>query len=439
VNDFITQPISDTEAEQSVIGSVLISQEAFYDAAEYIKPDDFYIVRHRWIWEAFIMLRGRSEPIDILTVTKELEKSDQLAEIGGSSYLMGCVSNTPSSMHAGTYAKYIKDAATRRRLIAAADQIARIAYNQSDSIEKTVSDSITSVLEIAGDAVAGQTKSAHDVFSDLYDHVEDLAAKPDNYFPGVPTGLADLDTLMGGGLQPSRLYICGGRPGQGKTSLLLTILHHVAYKKRHKVAVFSLEMDNLELAQRLAAIDAELNGQTIQTGKLTEEDWGKFTVSIDSLANIPVMFDDTAYLTPSQMRAKCKRIQAQFGLDLVILDYLGLLTPDREYGKRVDEVSEISRAMKQLAKELKVPILAAHQLSRAVEQRTEKRPQLSDLRDSGSIEQDADCVWFIYQDESREKVAHLETAKHRNGPTGMVNLVFLKEQTRFVPLERGNR
>jgi replicative DNA helicase len=425
------------EAEEAVLGSVLISPEAYFEVAEHIKADDFYVVRNQWIWEAVSQMHEKRIPIDFVTISEQLESAGQLTEIGGPAYLTKLISDTPTSLHAEAYAKLIKATATRRRLLNAANQIARLAYNTETSVEDAVTGCIASVVEIAGDATSGQIKTAKQVFSEVYDQVDQLSQQPQDQFPGVPTGIYDLDRLMGGGMQKSRLYVLGGRPGQGKTSLLLTILHYAAYEKRKKVAVFSLEMDNNELGQRMASMDSSIEGQAIQTGKLQDGDWEKFTHSIEGLSEAPILFDDTAYLSPAQLRAKSKRIQAQYGLDLVILDYLGLLTPDRQYKSRVDEVSEVSRCLKQLSRELKVPILAAHQLNRAVEQRAEKKPQLSDLRDSGSVEQDADVVWLISQDERNTHIVHLEVAKHRNGPTGNVDMLFQKSTTQFVSLARG--
>jgi replicative DNA helicase len=376
-------------------------------------------------------------PIDILTVTTELDRNDRLAEIGGTSYLTKLVTDTPTSLHASAYAKIVRETSTRRQLLQAANEIAKAAYDAEVSIEETVSKSISSVVDVAGRATAGQTHTSHDVFSSVYDRVDQLSQQPEDQFPGVPTGIFDLDRLLGGGLQPGRLVIIGGRPGQGKTSLILTMLHNIAVAGKKRAAIFSLEMDNDELGQRMVAINSGIDGQIIQTGKLRDDQWNQFTTSIEFLSETNLLFDDTAYLTPSQIRAKCKRIQAQGALDLVVVDYLGLLNSDRQYRNRVDEVSEISRSLKQLARELKVPILAAHQLNREVEGRADKRPQLSDLRDSGSVEQDADVVGLIWQDQREASHVYLDVAKHRNGPTGQVPLLFQRNTTRFQSIARG--
>jgi replicative DNA helicase len=426
------------DAEEAVIGSVLINPDCFYDVSVKLPNGsrEFYIQRLAWMWDAFAALTERRSPVDTLTVCDELSRVGRLEEIGGPAYVMQHTMRVPTSLHAESYADIVRDRRIRRDLLTAARRQTMLAYDTSQSIEDVMSQSMSAVSDAAGTALQGQTRSAHDVFSSLYDQVEALSRQPANVLPGVPTGLVDLDRLLGGGLQKGRFYIVGGRPGQGKTSLLLTMLYNAAYECRRKVAVFSLEMENEELGTRLISIQTSINGQKISTGKIEETDWDSFVTGIETGSMAPIQFDDNAYLTPSQLRAKCKRIQAMFGLDLVILDYIGLMNPDRHYNNKVDEVSSLSRSLKLLSRELHVPVLAAHQLSRAVEGRADGEPQMSDLRDSGGLEQDADAVMLIYQDKEQALLSHLKLDKQRAGPTGVIDLVFNKSCTRFNSLAR---
>ena len=423
------------EAERAVIGSVLIDPVSFYDVAQYIKTDDFYIIRHQWIWEAIQQLHNDKSAVDIITVRKKLELNKKLEETGGASYLMDIVNDTPTSIHAEAYAKLIKESSTRRRLIQTCAEIAKLAYDQGEQINDIMSTSISGILNIASSSIEGKIKSARDVFSEVYDMVQEMSSRDENDLPCVATGFVDLDKILGGGLQNSRLYTLGGRPGNGKTSLLMSVLYNIAYNvaSRNKTTlVFSLEMDSLELGQRLISIDSGIDGQIIQSGKLMDSQWTIFTNSFDKLSRGNIFIDDSSYMTPAQMRAKCKHVEAEHGLDLIMLDYLGLMNSDRKYTSRVDEVSEISRSLKRIARDMKVPVFDAHQLNREVEKRAEKKPQLSDMRDSGSVEQDSDCVLLIHPDEDNDALVHLNVAKQRNGPTGIADLVFLKSNTKFV-------
>jgi replicative DNA helicase len=423
------------EAERAVIGSVLIDPVSYYEVAQHIKADDFYIVRHQWIWQAISQLHDDKSAIDIITLRKKLELDNKLEETGGVSYLMDISNDTPSSMHAESYARLIKETSTRNQLIKTCSEIAKQAYDENISISDVMSTSISGILNIASSSVEGKIKSARDVFAEVYDMVSEMSSRDENDMPGVATGFTDLDRILGGGLQNSRLYTLGGRPGNGKTSLLMSTLYNIAYNaaSRNKTSlVFSLEMDSLELGQRLMSIDSGIDGQIIQSGKLIDNQWTVFTNSFDKLSHGNIFIDDSSCMTPSQMRAKCKHVEAEHGLDLIILDYLGLMNSDRKYTSRVDEVSEISRSLKRLARDTKKPVFVAHQLNREVEKRAEKKPQLSDMRDSGSVEQDSDCVLLIHPDEDNDALVHLNVAKQRNGPTGIADLVFLKSNTKFV-------
>jgi replicative DNA helicase len=412
------------EAEEAVIGAVLINPEVYYDLAQFLQPDDFYIHRLRFIWEAYVRLQERRVPLDSLTVSEELEDMGRLEEIGGPAYLTALLNQVPTTLHAEAYGKIVEATAIRRKLLTAANSIATLAYDENEGIE--------TVMGEAEKAIFNDVRPIREVLSDYYDHVDELARRGDEIV-GVPTGFTDLDKMLGG-LQPSDLLITAGRPGTGKTALMLTLANHAALVHKKRVAIFSLEMSNEQLVQRLIAQQTGIDSQRLRSGKLTDEDWPVFNHAIEVLGDTRIYLDDTPGLTPLQLRTKCRRLHMEFGIDLIILDYLQLMSSETRNDNRVQEVSYISRSLKQLAREINVPLMAAAQLSRAVEQRSDKEPQLSDLRESGSLEQDADIVMFIYRDEkdpTMANVTHLKIAKHRNGPVGQIDLIFRNNLTKF--------
>jgi replicative DNA helicase len=424
------------EAEEAVVGAVLINPESYYDLAQFLQPDDFYIVRHRWIWEAFTRLHEKRIPLDFLTVSEELESAGQLAEIGGPAYLTALLNQVPTSLHAEAYGRMVEAASIRRRMLTAANQIATLAYNEGEAIENVMEEAEKSVFNVSERRLKKDLLPISAVLSDYYDRIDELARRPEDIF-GVPTGFIDLDRMLTG-MQPSDLLIIAGRPGQGKSGFLLSAAKNAALLHKKHVAIFSLEMSNEQVVQRLLAQETGIDSQRLRNGKLTEEEWPLLTHAIEVLGDTHIYLDDTPAITPLALRTKCRRLHMEFGLDLVILDYLQLMGGDTRTDNRVQEVSYITRNLKVLARELNVPVLAAAQLSRAVEQRTDKRPVLSDLRESGSLEQDADVVLFIYRPDQYEKdtvkqnVAEIIIAKHRNGPTGSVELVFLSHLAKFV-------
>ncbi len=423
------------EAEEAVVGAVLINPEAYYDLAQFLQAEDFYIHRHRWIWDAFNRLHERRTPIDFLTVTEELDSAGQLGEIGGPAYLTALLNQVPTSLHAEAYGRMVEATAIRRRMITAANQIASMAYDAHESVENVIEESEKSIFNVSERRLRHDVQPISAVVSEYYDRIDELAKRPDDFF-GVPTGFIDLDKMLGG-LQPSDLLIIAGRPGQGKTGFLLSVAKNAALTHKKHVAIFSLEMSNEQVVQRLVAQETGIDSQRLRTGKLNEDEWPLFTQSIEVLGDTHIYLDDTPAITPLQLRTKCRRLDMEYGLDLVIVDYLQLMGGDTRNDNRVQEVSYISRNLKVLARELKVPVLAAAQLSRAVEQRTDKRPVLSDLRESGSLEQDADIVMFIYRpdqyenDTIKQNVAEIMVAKHRNGPTGSIELIFRSSLAKF--------
>jgi replicative DNA helicase len=424
------------DAEEALLGSVLINPEAFLDVAQFLMVEDFYIHRNQWIWQAFVALNERRSPIDVLTVTEELAQHDQLIETGGTAYLTSLASKVPTSMNAEAYGRIIEDYSIRRKLLASANEVARLAYNQEKSLDNVIDEAEKSVFNVAERRSRKDLQPIQSVLSDYFDLVDERSRRSEDIY-GVPTGLVDLDRLLGG-LQKSDLLIVAGRPGMGKTGFLLGAAKTAAMLHKKHVAIFSLEMSNEQLVQRLISQETGIDSQKLRTGRLDEDEWSLFAQSIENLSQTTMFLDDTPAITPLQMRTKCRRLHMEYRLDLVIVDYLQLMSGDLRTDNRVQEVSYISRYLKVMARELNVPVLAAAQLSRAVEQRADKRPQLSDLRESGSLEQDSDIVMFIHRpdaldkDSARQNVAELIVAKHRNGPTHSgIELIFFPHLAKF--------
>jgi replicative DNA helicase len=433
--EFQSQPNS-RQAEEAVLGAVLIHSETYFEVAQFLQADDFYIIRNRWIWEACTRLHERRQPIDYLTVIEELEKRSQIADVGGPAYIMALINQTPTSLHAEAYAHIIEEASIRRRMLSSANELARLAYDQGRTLDTILGEAEKSIFGLSERRTRKELQPIDQVLSEVYDRIDHLAQRGDDIY-GVPTGLYDLDKLLGG-LQKSDLLIVAGRPGMGKTGFLLSVAKNAAQKHKKHVAIFSLEMSNEQLVQRLIAQETGIDTQRLRTGKLTEEEWPLFTHAIEVLSDTHIYLDDTPAITPLQLRTKCRRLAMEYNLDLVIVDYLQLMSGDLRTDNRVQEVSSISRNLKVLARELNVPVLTAAQLSRAVEQRADKKPVLSDLRESGSLEQDADIVMFINRPDMMEKdnpkanLAEIIVAKHRNGPTHTgIEMVFLNNLARF--------
>ena len=423
------------EAEEAVVGAVLINPEAYYDVAQFLQADDFYIHRHKWIWEAFTRLHEQRTPVDMLTLSEELDRVDQLAELGGPAYLTALINQVPSSLNAESYGRIVEAHSIRRKMITAANQIASLAYNEESLVETVMDEAEKAVFNVSERRLKHDLVPISSVLSEYYDRIDDLAKRSDEIF-GVPTGFIDLDKLLSG-LQPSDLLIIAGRPGQGKSGFLLSVAKNAALTHKKHVAVFSLEMSNEQVVQRLISQQTGIDSQRLRTGKLDDPEWPTFAHAIEVFSDTKIFLDDTPAITPMQLRTKCRRLHMEYGLDLVIIDYLQLMGGDTRNENRVQEVSYISRNLKVLARELNVPVLAAAQLSRAVEQRSDKRPVLSDLRESGSLEQDSDIVMFIYRPDQYEKdtvkqnVAEIIVAKHRNGPVGSVELIFRNALAKF--------
>ncbi len=423
------------EAEEAVLGSVLVNTEVYYDLAHFLSADDFFLHRNQWIWEAFTRLQEQRRPIDLLTVGEQLDSQGRLVEIGGHAYLTGLINNVPSSIHAEAYGHMVEEAATRRRLLDAANRIARLAHQSDTLLEDVVNEAEKAVFGVSEQRLPHQLQPIRQVLSEYYDRIDYLARHKDETI-GVPTGFIDLDRLLGG-MQPSDLLIIAGRPGQGKSGFCISVAKNASQLHKQHVAMFSLEMSNEQLVQRLVAQETGINSQKLRLGEIQDEEWPLFTQAVSALGETHIYLDDTPSISPLQLRTKCRRLHMEVGLDLIIIDYLQLMTGDTRMENRVQEVSYISRNLKALARELNVPVLAAAQLSRAVEQRSDKHPLLSDLRESGSLEQDADIVMFIYRpdqyetDTLKQNIAEIMVAKHRNGPVGSIELVFRESLAKF--------
>lgn len=422
------------EAEEAVLGAILINPDALFEVLTFLRVEDFFIVRHAWIWEAMFNLHERRDPIDYLTVVSELEQMGRLAEVGGAAYILSLINKTPSALNVEGYGRIVERMALRRRLIEAAGQIARVAHSEETEIDDVVGRAEQAIFDVTERRLTRELVPVKDVVSEYFDHVSFLARHQEEVM-GVPTGFIDLDRLLGG-LQKSDLIIVASRPGMGKSSMLNSILLNVA-RLQQRVALFSLEMSNEQLVQRFISSETRIPSHKLREGRLDEKDWAQFVAATQRVAVLPIYLDDTPALSTQELRTKARRLHLEWGLDLIMVDYLQLMTTPYRSENRVQEISYISRSLKQLARELNVPLIAAAQLSRAVEQRTDKRPLLSDLRESGSIEQDSDVVVFIYRDSYYDPdtpegdKAEIHVSKHRNGPTGIVDLVFIPELTQF--------
>jgi len=442
--DFL--PPHSLEAEEAVLGSIMIDHEAILHVAAYLKVEHFYIVKHQWIYEAMQRLQARQSAIDLLTLQGEMQAMGRLDEIGGVSFLAQLTNAVPTALNVEAYAHTVEQHAARRRMIAAASEIARLAYDQTQQIEEIIEKSEAAVFGVSEAHGANQMTPIRPVVSSFFERIEYLNEHRDEPL-GIPTGFHDLDKLTAG-MQRGDLVIVAARPGVGKTSLMLNLAYTAAMKYKQRVALFSLEMGNEQLVQRFVASETGIDSQRLRRGDLKEDEWGALTRVSMRMSDMQMFLDDSPSLTPLDLRVKARRVYQEHGLDMIILDYLQLMQGENSNGRgmdnRVQEISYISRALKQIARELNVPLIAGSQLSRLVEQRADKRPMLSDLRESGSIEQDADIVMFIYRDEvynpdtELKNIAEISIQKNRNGPTGKINLYFDNKLTSFKNLSKEN-
>ncbi|MFQ5585231.1 MAG: replicative DNA helicase [Thermodesulfobacteriota bacterium] len=446
--DFALQrvPPQSVEAERSVIGGVLIDNDSIAKILEILSADgsDFYREAHRKLFRLMVSLFDNHTPIDIVTVTDALKTSDALESVGGLSYLGALVESTPTAANIGYYARIVKEKSVLRKLITASTEIINGCYEGGESLEDFLDDAERLIFQISHEKEKRSFYPLKEIIKDTFHAIEQLYEKKE-HVTGVPTGFKDLDNLTSG-LQRSDLIIVAGRPSMGKTAFCLNIAQHAATDEGRPVAVFSLEMSKEQLVQRLLASKARVDLNRLRSGFLREEDWGKLTAAIGNLYEAPIYIDDTPALTVLEMKAKARRWKSELGLELVIVDYLQLMRGRSRADNREQEIADISRSLKAMAKELDLPVIALSQLSRRAEQREGSKPQLADLRESGAIEQDADVVMFIYRRAQyepcdcpkdictcgRRKDAEIRVAKQRNGPTDDIKLTFLNEFTTFV-------
>jgi replicative DNA helicase len=432
-------PPQNVEAEQAVLGSLLIDREAIVRVAPFLRAEDFYRESHAQIYQTIVDLFERREPADFVTLCDTLERRNLLDAVGGPAYVTSLINAVPTSIHVEHYGRIVETAALRRRLIDAAGQIARFAYEEDRDLEEVVDRSEAILFEVTERRESKDLVRLRQLLNEYYDRLEYLQQHREELV-GLPTSFIDLDKLLGG-LQRSDLVIIAGRPGTGKTSLALNMAQSAALKHKAVVGFFTLEMSGEQLVQRMIASETGIDSRRLMVADIHDLEWERFLKASGDLSETLVFVDDTPSPTPLEIRSKCRRLAAEYDLDLVIIDYLQLMTGGVRSENRQQEISYISRSLKGLARELRVPVVALSQLSRAVEARQDKRPILSDLRESGSLEQDADVVMFIYRDElydeltDRRNIADIIVAKHRNGPTGQVSLRFSKEQTRFSDLD----
>jgi replicative DNA helicase len=431
-------PPSNLEAEQSVLGSLLIDRDAVIRIASFLKPSDFYSGGNGVIYEAILDLYNRRVPPDFVTVVDELTRRERLQDVGGIPYLTDLINTVPTAVHIEYYGRIVERTATLRRLIDAGASIINIGYDDSIEVEEALDRSERAIFGVSQLRTVRDFVGIGEVLETYFDKLDTIQQHRGDVV-GVPTGYADMDKLTGG-FQKSDLIILAARPSVGKSALQLGITHNAAVKHGKTVGIFSLEMSAEQLVQRLLSMETGVDSHRLRMGLIDDSEWDQISRAFGRLAEANVYIDDTPGISIMEVRSKARRLYAERGLDLVIIDYLQLLS-GRRTENRVQEISEISRSLKGLARELNVPVLALSQLSRAVESRTDHRPMLSDLRESGSIEQDADIVMFIYREEVYDKetekkgLAEVIVAKHRNGPTGTVNLRFFERTARFADLE----
>jgi replicative DNA helicase len=441
INRSLTPP-NNVDAEKSILGAVLLDDDVILKVAEVVVPSDFYNPQNSIIFEAMIHLFEKQSPIDVLTLTAELKSRKKLKEIGGESYISDLVSDTPTAAHAEQYARLVKEASVRRRLITLGAEVNELAFDEDKDLDLVLDAAEQKLFEITDKAVKRDFVHVSIVLEKAYEQAEMLSNNP-NAMRGIPTGFKDLDKLLGG-LQDSDLIILAARPSVGKTAFTTDVARHIATVEGKKVGFFSLEMSNNQVMDRILSQEVQVGLWELRNGKLKDEDFSRLAEGMGRLSESGLFFDDTPGLSIMEMRTKARKLKMESGVDIILVDYLQLMS-GRAKENRTQEVSEISRFLKQLARELEIPVIALSQLSRAVENRADRIPQLSDLRESGSIEQDADIVMFLHREETfdpdteRKGIGDLIIAKHRNGPTGSIELAWVSEQARFRDFDFAHR
>lgn len=435
-------PPSDTAAEAAVLGAMLADRDATIKAIEILKPEDFYREDHKEIYTAMLELYAIGEPIDFLTVKKNLEKRGSLNKIGGSTFISNLIDSVPTTSNIEAYVQIVEEKSTLRNLIKAANDIISLGYSGTEEVDSIIDKTEKRIFDVLQNRNTKGYASIKDILIDAFDSIDKLYKNKSNV-SGIPSGFIDLDTKTSG-LNNSELLIMAARPAMGKSAFVINIAHYAAMHNKTPVMIFSLEMSKEQLVNRILCSEAEVDSMKVRTGKLDSNDWVKLGKASGNLAELPIYIDDTPGLSSAELRAKCRKAKLEKDIGLVIIDYLQLMESKAAAGGgRQQEISEISRSLKILAKELNVPVIALSQLSRAPEARTDHRPILSDLRESGSIEQDADIVMFLYRDDyynpdsEKKNIAEVIIAKNRSGSTGTVELAWIGQYTKFANLYRG--
>ena len=437
-------PPQNLEAEQSVLGSLMIDKNAIIKIADLVNEDDFYKNSHGKIYKTMLYLYEHHEPIDLLSLSNRLKETDEIEKAGGQSYLASLANAVPTAANIVHYAKIVAKKSVLRKLIDNASQIISDAYDETGEIDKTLDEAEQKIFSVSQKHIRQDFTPVKPILEEAFDRIDELH-KNKGKLRGVPTGFADLDNILAG-LQKSNLVILGARPSVGKSSLGLDLVRHAAIKENIPVGIFSLEMSKEEVIDRLICAEANIDLWKLRTGRLSDsgenDDFSKIGHAMGVLSEAPIFVDDSASINVMEMRTMARRLQAEHGLKMLVVDYLQLMEGRGRTDNRVQEVSEISRSLKGLARELNIPIIALSQLSRGIESRTDQKPKLSDLRESGSIEQDADVVLFIYRedktkaDSENKNIAEIMVAKHRNGPIGSVKLYFNEQTTSFKNLDK---
>jgi len=433
-------PPQNISEEQAALGSMLLQEEAILHSIDILKPEDFYQKSHQIIFQCILDLFEKSRGVDLVTLTEELNRKNLLEKIGGVTYLTNLINSVPTAANIEYYSKIIEEKSILRHLINNTTKIISMAYEEKEDAKILLDKAEHLVFEISDRNIRQSFVPIKEIIQDSYEKIEDLYHR-EEFITGVPSGYEELDDITTG-FQPSELIVVAGRPGMGKTAFCMNIAQYVSIYKNIPVAIFSLEMSKSQLVQRMLCSEARLDSHNLRKGRLVEADWAPLSMAAGRLSSSSIFIDDTAGISCLEIRAKARRLKAQCNLGLVIVDYLQLMQTAGRIENRQQEISEISRSLKSLARELNVPVVAVSQLSRAVEQRIERRPRLSDLRESGAIEQDADLVIFIYREEyyrpktEKKGIAEIIISKQRNGPTGKVELTFIKEYAKFENLSR---
>lgn len=428
-------PPQSIEAEHAVLGAMLSSKDAVSRAMEILTPESFYKEAHAKIFQAMVHLFNTGDPVDVVSIINELKKRKQLEASGGSYYITGLSESVPTSANVDHYARIVLEKASLRQLIEAASQLSKNAYSDSEDLDDILDDAEQRIFAISQHRLKGKFEHVKPVLEETFERLDRIHQKPGSV-TGTPSGLIDLDEMTSG-FQKGEFIIVAGRPGMGKTSLILTLSRNAAIDHHIPIGIFSLEMSNNQIAMRLLCAEARVDSHLVRTGKLPKQQWKNLSVSVGKLAEAPIFLDDTPAMGITELRAKARRLKAEKDVQMIIVDYLQLMRGPSSTESRQQEISFISRSLKALAKELDVPVVAVSQLSRAPEGRRDKRPQLSDLRESGAIEQDADLVMFLYRkwmysrDEEDRRTADLIVAKQRNGPTGTIQTVFIDRYAKF--------